>query len=374
MKVCQVHSGNLYGGVETFLVTMARHRHLCPEMEPHFALCFEGRASTELSECGVPVHLVGGVRVSRPWTVWRARQRLDALLGRHQFDAVLTHGCWPHALFGPVARNRRLPVVFWAHALQSGRHWLERWARRTSPDLVLANSRATRDSVGNLFPGSRTEVLYLPVAFPNLPERESSRQEVRAALGAPPDAAVIIQACRLERLKGHELLLEALARLAGVPGWVCWVVGGAQRPAEQRYLAELEATAARRGIAGRVRFLGQRADVPRLLAAADIHCQPNTGPEAFGIAFVEALYAGLPVVTTALGGALEIVDKGCGILVPAADARALAEALGALVRQPRLRASFQEGGPARARLLCDPARQIKRLGDLLGELRPGEGL
>jgi glycosyltransferase involved in cell wall biosynthesis len=47
-------------------------------------------------------------------------------------------------------------------------------------------------------------------------------------------------------------------------------------------------------IADRVRFAGQRDDVPRLLAAADLHCQPNSSPEPFGVAFVEALAAGLP--------------------------------------------------------------------------------
>ena len=75
-----------------------------------------------------------------------------------------------------------------------------------------------------------------------------------------------------------------------------------------------------------MRFLGERRDVAACMRAADIHCQPNTAPEPFGLAFVEALYAGLPVVTTALGGALEILTDACGVLVPAgrrigADAR-----------------------------------------------------
>ena len=106
---------------------------------------------------------------------------------------------------------------------------------------------------------------------------------------------------------------NSAARTASLSGWVCWTAGGAQRPAEAAYLAELRQTAARLGIAERVRFLGQRTDVPHLLAAADVHCQPNTGPEPFGLAFVEALAAGRPVVTTALGGALEIVDETCGV-------------------------------------------------------------
>ena len=79
--------------------------------------------------------------------------------------------------------------------------------------------------------------------------------------------------------------------------------GGAQRSHEAVYLAELRQAADRAGIGDRVRFLGQRTDVPDLLAAADVFCQPNTGPEPFGIAFVEALYAGLPVVTRRWRGA-----------------------------------------------------------------------
>ena len=69
------------------------------------------------------------------------------------------------------------------------------------------------------------------------------------------------------------------------------------------------------GISDRVRFAGQRDDVPGLLAAADVFCQPNTGPEPFGIAYVEALWSRLPVVATQFGGAQEIVDDSCGLLV-----------------------------------------------------------
>ncbi len=80
----------------------------------------------------------------------------------------------------------------------------------------------------------------------------------------------------------------------------------------------------------------------RLLAAADIHCQPNTGPEPFGITFIEALYAGLPVVTTSIGGALEIVDGSCGMLVEPNDPAALAGALRRLIEDRELRADVAE--------------------------------
>ena len=51
VRILHLHSGNLYGGVETLLVTLANLRRLCPTMEPHFALCYEGRLSDELTSC-----------------------------------------------------------------------------------------------------------------------------------------------------------------------------------------------------------------------------------------------------------------------------------------------------------------------------------
>ena len=101
--------------------------------------------------------------------------------------------------------------------------------------------------------------------------------------------------------------------------------------------------------------------MPRLLASADVHCQPNTSPEPFGIAFVEALGAGLPIVTSAIGGALEIVDESCGLLAPPQDPAALSEAIDALLNDPSLRIRLGDHARGRARAVSDPATQIQRL-------------
>ena len=193
---------------------------------------------------------------------------------------------------------------------------------------------------------------------------------MRAELGAGERDAVIIQCCRMEEWKGHRLLLEALGRLKSLPGWMLWVAGGAQRPMEVRYLAELEALASGLGIRERVRFLGQRSDVPRLLAASDIHCQPNTGPEPFGLAFIEALHAGLPVVTTSMGAPLETIDATCGVLVPP-EPEPLAEALRRLIRQPEERRQLGAGGPSRAQALCEPSAFLRGLAEDVQALAQG---
>jgi glycosyltransferase involved in cell wall biosynthesis len=368
LRVLHLWAGNLFGGVETFLLTLARHRDLSPAMEPYFGLCFTGKLSEELQNCGAPVHVLGPVRWSRPWTVWGARRRLRRFLKEQPFDVVCCHGCWPHTVFAPAVRSAGRPLVFWAHDVPTGRGWVEWWASGTLPDLALANSRLTRSALPHLFAEAPSETLYLPVPAPPLADREAVRRQVRSALQTPEEARVVVQACRLERWKGHTVLVQALAQLRDLPGWVCWIAGGAQRPLEQAYLAELHRSVERLGLQGRVQFLGHQDDVPRLLAAADIHCQPNTGPEPFGIAFIEALHARLPVVTAAIGGALEIVDESCGLLVPPNDPTALAEALRRVIEDRELRATLGDGGPARAMALCGVEKHLAQLEDSLRRL------
>jgi glycosyltransferase involved in cell wall biosynthesis len=364
MRVLHIGAGNLYGGVETMLVTLARCRDLCPGMAPEFAVCFEGRLSDELRATGAPIHMLGEARIRRPDTIWRVRRRLLRVLNEREFDAVACHMAWSQVVFGPVIQSTRLPLVFWQHDATDGRHWLERWASRTRPDLALCNSRFTAASLGNLYPSVSTATIYCPVAAPR-PYDDCERGGVRNEFNTSPDVVAIVQVGRLQESKGQHRLLQALGQLKSLPNWTCWLVGGAQRAHEARYLERLKRTSMQLGINDRVRFVGQRSDVGRLLLAADIFCQPNSEPEAFGIVFIEALYAGLPIVTTAMGGALEIVDNSCGVLVEAGDVSALSQALAKLVREPQMRRQLGGRGPARALTLCEPVRQLSQLFTIL---------
>ena len=368
MRVLHVFSGNMYGGIETFLVALARGAAAAPELEQHFALCFAGRLSEELTAAGARIHYLGEVRTRNYLSVRRARRRLTEIAQEQQIEAVICHAAWSQALFGRAAREAVGSQLYWQHDSHAGKHWLERWARRNVPDLVLSNSRFSAGTLPHLFPQARFEIIRYPVAPSEIFLSEGEIRALRAENETPGGATVIIQVSRLEEWKGHRLHLQALARLREKPDWVVWFAGGAQRPHEARYLSELQQLAATLGVAERVRWLGQRPDVPRLLQAADIFCQPNTGPEPFGIVFVEALYAGLPVVATALGGALEIVDETCGILTPPDDADALATAVQSLLDAPERRQQYAAPAQTRARELCEPQAQLKRLTAILNGL------
>lgn len=354
----------MYGGVETFLTTLARESTATPDMYTGFAVCFEGRFSAELTRLSGAPHVLGPVRLSRPHTLIRARSSLTRLLRQMPFDVVVCHQPWSFVAFGSAARRAGLPVVLWIHTASEGRHWLDRLARRGRPDLTICNSRFTAARLSTWLSPSRVEPVYCPVSAPSA-TGGAGRPEVRSVLGARRDDVVIVQVSRLEGMKGQHVLISALSELRDLDGWTCWFVGGAQRPLEAAYMRELQTLAVQHGIADRVKFLGERTDVPTLLRAADVFCQPNTAPEGFGLSMIEAMHAGLPVVTSAIGGACEIVDDSCGLLTPPGDALALSASLKSLIVDRDRRLSLGAAAVRRPEALCDPTRQMRRIHHVL---------
>ena len=363
VNVLHLCAGNLYGGIERIVAECAADRRLAPGMRPGFATFFDGRLASELDAIGVTCHRLGDVRVSRPHTVVRARRRLADVIAADRPDVALCHSPWTFGLAAPVLRRTAVPSILWAHDRFTGRTWIERWASLTSPDAIISNSQFTAASVATLYPRSHPVVVYAPVpAAAAIAPGE--RTQLRRSLGVPADeTCVVLTASRFERWKGHANLLDAVAQLRG--DYRVWMAGGPQKAGELEYEQELRGLCERHGIADRVQFLGERRDVAALMRAADVHCQPNSGPEPFGLAFVEALYASLPVVTTRMGGAVEIVTEQCGVLVPPDDTVALAAALQQLVTDPAARRRLGAAGPARAAELCDPATQLARLGSVV---------
>ncbi len=372
MRVLHINAGNLYGGVETVLSTLGCHRDLCNEMEPEFAVCWEGRLSQELRASGARVHLLDRVRLRDPFSVWRARSKLSRLVSTKPFDAVICHMPWAQAVFGPVVRQAKLPLIFWMHGATNGRHWLERLASRIPPDIAICPSKYVASTVNNIFPGTQSFVSHYPVASDPKPYGTDEIAEIRRELDTSPDAIVIVQASRLEEGKGQKIHLEALGRIREVKGWVCWQVGGPQRPHELEYFQELKQIAERLGIADRVKFPGQRSDVPRLFAASNIYCQPNTALEGLPVTFAEALYAGLPIVTSDICGFSELIDKSCGVLLPPGDIDALAEALVRLIQKPSYRNRLSAAAPTQANRLSNLKVQMDNLYSIVaGTPSPG---
>jgi glycosyltransferase involved in cell wall biosynthesis len=187
----------------------------------------------------------------------------------------------------------------------------------------------------------------------------AARARIRAELGVPDDAVVVVAVSRLVADKGYT---ELAAAMRDVSDAMLWVVG--ERLASDRgedVAAMLDAA----GLGARLRRLGYRRDVNAVLAAADIFALPSYH-EALPMSVIEAMLTALPVVATDINGPREQVEQGrTGLLVPARDAAPLSVALARLAAAPAVRAAMGAAGRTRALALYDEAKVVGRLLDLL---------
>ena len=163
-------------------------------------------------------------------------------------------------------------------------------------------------------------------------------------LDAAPHQRRIITVANLRREKSHETLIGAAALLAAdFPDVQFQIVGDGPRR------AELEALVRDSRLEGRVHFLGHREDVARLLSEADLFVLPSRS-EAFPNGAIEAMAAGLPVVASAVGGLLDLIEPGrTGMLVPPENVEALAAMLRELLSIPALARELGDAGQAQVR-------------------------
>ena len=147
---------------------------------------------------------------------------------------------------------------------------------------------------------------------------------------------VIGMVARLDLIKDHDTLLQALNLVClQVPDCELWIVGDGERA------MALEDQARSLGVADRVKFLGNRSDVPELLGQMDVYAFSTTRAEGFGIALIEAMAAGVAIVASDVPACREVLGNGeAGIIVPPGNATKLAEAIVELLQNQELRANI----------------------------------
>ena len=361
LHVLHVHSGNIFGGIEQILLVHGEAGE-SSGIRASFALCFDGILFNRLTELDNVPHRLGNVRIRNPFTIRRAKRKLKEVIQTLRPDAVVVHSPWAHALFAKVPKKLGVPTALWLHGQVTGRHWIERLARRTDPDILIANSNFTAFAAKTMFPSLDAQVLYPPVR--DVPASSiADRSKTRERLGVGEKERVIVHVGRAEHGKGAHNLVQALANLTDDENWTCWLIGGGDTPAERRYTALLKNRIEDLGLSDRVRQLGQRDDVTDLLNAGDVLCQPHIVPEGFGLVVVEAIDAGLSVVTTGLGGTKEIVDEMGGTLVAPDDETELTSALRRLVAEP----SAHSNRPATSdwRKTLEPQAHLELFGGII---------
>jgi L-malate glycosyltransferase len=285
---------------------------------------------------GVPVRLVAPLPLG---LVGARRVPAFARLLRHERPVVFhAHMSSPVACKWGLAAAvlARVPAIL--GTVQVGAYeppnrsaYLQLRALARGVDRYLAVSREIAGELtGGLgWPAEKVEVVYNAVDA----ERTAvaAPPGLREQLGGSATRPLVLTPARLNPQKGHRVLLEAIAE---VPEALFLFAGdGPER-------AALEAEGEHLGVADRVRFLGRRDDVPQLLAACDVFALPSLY-EGSSLAVLEAMAAGIPIVSSTIGGTDELIEDGrSGWLVPPGDAKALAAALRRALGDEELRRSL----------------------------------
>jgi L-malate glycosyltransferase len=183
------------------------------------------------------------------------------------------------------------------------------------------------------------------------PPSSPSRDEVRASLGVPAGAPLVVTVARIVPQKGLDRLVGAFDIARKTAGEARLAVVGAEQPTDPDSLefnASVRADIARRGLEGSIHFLGHRSDVAAILGAADVFAIASRD-EAFGLVYLEAMMAGLPVVAEKSGGTPEVVVDGeTGLLAPPDDVEAMGRGLAKLLGDAELSAKMGRAGKERA--------------------------
>jgi glycosyltransferase involved in cell wall biosynthesis len=249
-----------------------------------------------------------------------------------QIEVILAHMSRANNFAVWLSRLTGIPAVLRAHAHTLHFHW-------RMADHILAVSEQTRryHMRYNRVPSHKISTVHGFIE----PERlslsdKNIRQQVRQELGLSPDAFVVGVVGNIIPRKGQLYLIRALPPVVReVPQLQVWLVGQVHPP---RYGEQVQREIARLGLEPYVRWLGVRTDVPRLLMAMDLYALPTLN-DMLPMALLEAMWMGLPILSTQVGGIPEAVRDGIeGWLVPPRDSAALTAALREAIHNPQERA------------------------------------
>ncbi|MHA1538280.1 MAG: glycosyltransferase family 4 protein [Alphaproteobacteria bacterium] len=236
-------------------------------------------------------------------------------------------------------------------------------------DAVIAVSHAVCDQVVNMGCGKKLRVIYDPVELPDKDRTELTAEDARRQMGLDDigaDELVLMSVAALQRTKGHDTAISALAilRQSGIKARL-YIVGGAFSGGDEEETTYLRSVAQSENVADFVTFLGRRDDISRVYAAADIVLALSSDGEAFGRVPQEAAIVGRPVIATALGATPELViDKQTGLLVSAYDADGVARAAQRLAKDSQFRSRLVKKARARAVQEFSVETHVRQMEDL----------
>ncbi|MBI5115640.1 glycosyltransferase [Candidatus Poribacteria bacterium] len=306
----------------------------------------------------------------------RAFGRLANLMKAGRFDIVHVH-LLRSQLYGiPAARWSGVPSV-----IVSVHNTSRRFARFPTnsiakisfamADRIIAISRAVGEHLVRNGCVSNGKLRVIHYGYDVKQSSDPGTNDLRNQLRLPPGTKLLGVVARLMPPKGHRYLFDALpevlkankeAHLLVIGGEDTAIAGALRAQVHDLHLDE------------KITFLGYRADVAAILPQLDLFVLPSLS-EGFGLVLLEAMAAGLPVVSTMVDAIPEIVEHGVtGLLVPPAQSRPLAEAINKILGRPYRAREMGAAGRKRAEQCFSVAKMVSETEQLYREVARGKGL
>ncbi len=351
-----------YGGAERLLLTTLAHLDRS-RFQPVVASLFgPNPLARPIRDLGVDVVELG---LSGPRALPRAVAGLRGVMDAQSPDLIHTH-LFASNVAGRVAVRGSIPVITTLHNPdygQEGPGWgfgMRRLldgstAHLWTPTFLAVSDEVRRDYRAHLALCD-VKVLHNYVDLDEFDRRlhRVPRTEVRRSLSVSADHFMLLHVGRFHRQKAQDVLIRAFSALAPSDPALQLTLAG-----EGPGRSDAERLAQRLGVRDRVRFLGAVEDPEALYSAADAFVFPSRY-EAFGMALLESMAAGLPAVVSAVGGILELTTSATALQVPPDDARVLAGAIARLRGDARLASDMGQAARARATRF-DATKAVARL-------------
>ena len=371
-QILYVHGMESIGGAELDLLLLLRRLNRA-EWLPTVACPAEGEFRGRVETLGIavfPVKFPAWRKITSCVSRYGAVRELSAALKRWRPELIHVNDLWwvPHTVRA-VQRlsERRIPVL--VHVRQNVKPEKARAYELDRVDHVLAVSHRIQDALerGGVLP-HRVSTLYSGVDTTAAGSGEDQAESVRTRHGIPSDAFLLGTVANLLPIKGLDIMIEALSSIRKqIPMAHYLIVGGGP----DAYLRDLVDLCKARGVGEAVHFVGFRQPAWAYLAAMDLYVQPSRD-EALGIAAIEAMAMGKPVVAARVGGLPEVVIEGStGLLFPPGDAPALSQAVVGLFQEPGARLEMGRAGRVRAREVFDIEKSMSRLERIYHETLAG---
>lgn len=222
--------------------------------------------------------------------------------------------------------------------------FLERLTAAITDKIITLTGQENKDYLGrHIAPAGKFIIIHSGVALEGFFNARVDPAKMKKELGIPAGVFVVGTVGRLVSIKGHKYLIAAAQKaLRTTPGIIFVFLGDGE------LLDELKAQAAGAGIRDNIGFLGWRPDVAGVMSTFDVFILPSLN-EGMGKVLVEAMAMGKPIIASAVGGISDLVINGKnGMLVPCADAEAIARSIEILHADPAMRKTMGEKGKAMA--------------------------